>query len=221
MNCTLLLLVTSYHNLISSNCLRKVFFFLLNSVLNPQQQRRLPLVQFTQLIELEQFIRKALLITFFDRSHQVRKQHILPRPRETVIQFFVMLESALRSHLISRRQVADAGLEEIIFHGPAHEVVVERRLGHGFEFRNRILIVALERREVRNFQVQLVRQGFGVVALVPLRGGIVGFQGLFLVADLHLVYLCEILLVCCGAPEIAFCGVVCDGGGEDARGIVR
>lgn len=79
-----------------STPLRKILPLLLDRILHPQQNRRLPLIQLTQLIELKQLIRKRLLIALLDRFRQIGQQLVFARGREGRIQVAVGFERALR-----------------------------------------------------------------------------------------------------------------------------
>ena len=61
---------------------RKILPLLLNPLLDPQQQRRLPLIKLTQLIVLEQFIRKRVLVALLDGFGQVNEELVLARRLE-------------------------------------------------------------------------------------------------------------------------------------------
>jgi hypothetical protein len=70
--------------------------------------------------------------------------------------------------------VTDPSLEEVVFDAPFHEVIVKARPGHPFKLGDRSLVISLKRGKIRDLEEELVRKGFGVVALIPLRSCVVG-----------------------------------------------
>lgn len=52
--------------------------------------------------------------------------------------------------------MAYAALQEVILHGPFHQVAVDGRLGDLFVVLNRFVVVALEGGEVGDFEVEFV-----------------------------------------------------------------
>lgn len=70
----------------ASTChLRKVLLLLLNVVLHPQEEGRLPLVQRRQLIELEELVGESRLVRLLKGLDEVDKQLVLPLSLESVI----------------------------------------------------------------------------------------------------------------------------------------
>jgi hypothetical protein len=70
--------------------------------------------------------------------------------------------------------VTDPSLEEVIFDAPFHEVIVEARPGHCFKLGDRGLVISLKRGKICDLEEELVRKGFGVVALIPLGSCVIG-----------------------------------------------
>lgn len=111
--------------------------------------------------------------------------------------------------------MTDPSLEEVVFDAPFHEVIVKARPGHPLKLSDRGLVISLKRSKIRDLEEELVRKGFGVVALIPLRSCVVGllffwlactylnchenawkektYEGLFLVAQLDLVDFSKVL----------------------------
>ena len=81
--------------------------------------------------------------------------------------------------------MTDPSLEEVVFNAPFHEVIVEARLGYSFKLGDRGLVISLKRSKIRDLEEELVRKGFGIVALIPLRSCVVGFLS-FLLARTYL-----------------------------------
>jgi hypothetical protein len=52
--------------------------------------------------------------------------------------------------------MAYAGLQEVILHGPFHQVAVDGRLGDLLVVLNPFIVVALEGGEVGDFEVELI-----------------------------------------------------------------
>jgi hypothetical protein len=76
--------------------------------------------------------------------------------------------------------VTDPSLEEVVFDAPFHEVIVEARPGHPFKLGDRGLVISLKRGKICDLEEELVRKGFSVVALIPLRSCVVGLLLLLL-----------------------------------------
>ena len=74
--------------------LREIFSFLLNPILHPQQDRRLPFIQLAQLIELEEFIGKGFLVALFNGLGQIDEELVLPRGGEGLVEISVGFEGA-------------------------------------------------------------------------------------------------------------------------------
>jgi hypothetical protein len=70
--------------------------------------------------------------------------------------------------------VTDPSLEEVVFDAPFHEIIVEARPGHSFKLGDRGLVISFKRGKIRDLEEELVRKGFSVVTLIPLRGCVVG-----------------------------------------------
>jgi hypothetical protein len=82
-----------------------------------------------------------VLIAEFDGLRQVRKQHVLALLREAGVQLPVAVEGGVDADLVACAQLADARLQQILLDGPAHEVVVDGRLGHALVERDGFVIV--------------------------------------------------------------------------------
>ncbi len=78
----------------SRHDLRKVLLRLFDSVLDPQQKGSLPLVQLTELIELEELIGKAFLIPGFYSLEQVDEELVLPGGSKGRVDLAVGFESS-------------------------------------------------------------------------------------------------------------------------------
>ena len=141
----------------------------------------------------------------------------LPRRRELGVQFPVAFQGPLGADDVER-EVADAGAEEVVFDGEAHEVVGDGLLGHVLEALDGVRVVGVQGREVAGFEVELVGEGGGVVVFVPLGGGFVGGARLGLVAGFF-VELGEQLPSGGGAADLGFGEVVVDCEGEAAGGV--
>lgn len=76
--------------------------------------------------------------------------------------------------------MTDPSLEEVVFDAPFHEVIVEARPGHPFKLGDRGLVISLKRGKICDLEEELVRKGFSVVALIPLRSCVVGLLFLLL-----------------------------------------
>jgi hypothetical protein len=80
--------------------LGKVVFLLLNSVLDLQEQCRLPLVELAHLVELEEFVCEHITITLLDSFGQIAKELVFPRGGEEVVHVAVAFQSALGANEI-------------------------------------------------------------------------------------------------------------------------
>lgn len=55
-------------------------------------------------------------------------------------------------------KVTDTGLQEVIFHGPLHQLVVDGLAGDALVVVDGLVVVLVHRRQVRHLQEVLVRQ---------------------------------------------------------------
>lgn len=125
-------------------CLRKLIFgTLLNLSLNPQQQRRLPLIQLAHLIVRIQLVRELLLVALLNSCHKVHEQLVLSLTCKCGVHVAVLFERALRSDHILGRQVADTRLEEVLLDAVAHQVAVDRLIRHLLVVVDGLLVLAV------------------------------------------------------------------------------
>lgn len=118
--------------------LREILTRLLNRPLDSQQQCCLPLIQLTQLIVLKQFISKHLLIALLHRCRQIHKQLVLALLREGRVEVAVLVHGCVDADHVAGAELADARFEEVLFYGPAHEVIGDGGAGYFFvEFAGR------------------------------------------------------------------------------------
>lgn len=142
---------------LSLPCLRKLILStLLNLALNPQQQRRLPLIQLAHLIIRIQLVRELLLVALLDSPHEIHEQLMLPLACKCRVHVAVLFESALRSDHILGRQVADTRLEEVFLDAVAHQVAVDRLVRHLLVVVDGLLVLAVYGGDVGYLEPELV-----------------------------------------------------------------
>lgn len=136
---------------------------LLDGILDAHQQRRLPLVQLADLVELEQLVGKLLLALSLHRLAQIDKHHVLALRSKLRVHLTVLFQSALHRHRVACSEVADASLEEILLDAVAHKVVVDGRLRNLLVVFDSSVIIAIEGSNVRDLQPELVGQSVAVI----------------------------------------------------------
>ena len=135
---------------------RKILPVLLNPILHPQQNRRLPLIQLTQLIKLKQLVGKNLLIALLHRARQIDQQLMFSCRSEGGVEVAVGVKGSLGGDHVGGGEVADAGFEEVVFHGPFHQIVGDAGAGDFFVVGDGFVVVGFEGGEVGDFEEEFV-----------------------------------------------------------------
>lgn len=149
---------SSQHSPATDTRLRKLVVVLgrLNGVLDAHQDRRLPLVELADLVELEQAVGEILLRPGLDGLTQVDEELVLALGGERGVEVPVLFEGALGGHLVAVGEVADAGLEEVVLDAVLHEVVADGLLGDLFVVFDGLVVITVDCGEVGDLEPELV-----------------------------------------------------------------
>jgi hypothetical protein len=149
------------HLLAASSSLREVFLRTRDLVLHADQDLGLPLVQPAHLVVVEQAVGEGILITSLHGRLEVGHEHIFARAGECRVHAGVVFQGLLHSHQVTSGQMANTGLQKVIFDAVLHQVVVNSHRCNFLKVLNGFVVIALESCNVCSVsQSMLVSQFF-------------------------------------------------------------